>query len=58
MSEQWTYKVVEIAPGLLGTIAAEKLQEALNQQGSQGWDLVSVTHSPLHQAILYFKKRK
>ncbi len=55
MSERWTYKVLEVKAGMFGITKAGVIQDALNQQGLQGWELVSVTNVGF-AARLYFKK--
>lgn len=54
MSTRWTYKVVEIKPGLTG-LKRNVVEEQLNQLGLQGWQLVSVVQAGL-AAWLYLKK--
>lgn len=53
MSRRWSYKVVELKATFFG-LKAEVVQQALNQWGLQGWELVSV-----HQGLnlrLYLKR--
>ena len=40
MSKRWTYKVVEVKAPFLN-LKTEMVQDALNQLGLQGWELVS-----------------
>lgn len=40
-SKRWTYKVVNIKPQFTG-MKPEQIETALNQLGSQGWELVSI----------------
>ena len=40
-SSRWTYKVVDLKPGFLG-LKPDAVQDALNQLGAQGWELVTV----------------
>ncbi|MCI4568995.1 DUF4177 domain-containing protein [Lysobacter sp. CFH 32150] len=55
-SERWTYQVVEVKPGFLGS-SREAVQERLNQLGLQGWELVSVVQSNrFHPFQLFLKK--
>ena len=54
MSSRWSYKVVELKPSFLG-LKAEVVQDALNQLGAQGWELVSVEKMGL-ALRLYLKK--
>ena len=54
MSNRWSYKVVELKPGLLG-MKADATEEALNQLGLQGWELVSVVQAGM-RLWLYLKK--
>lgn len=42
MNKRWTYKVVELQPGFLGT-KAQKVEEALNELGAKGWELVAAS---------------
>jgi hypothetical protein len=59
MTNQWTYKVLELkAKGLRTLLGPEELQEALNQQGLQGWELVSATQLATNRVTLYLKKPK
>ena len=59
MSANWTYKVIDVKPkSMLGTLNAEYMQDILNQQGMQGWELVNVVQLAVNQASLYFKKQK
>ena len=59
MSANWTYKVIDVKPkSMLGTLNAEYMQDILNQQGMQGWELVDVVQLAVNQASLYFKKHK
>lgn len=54
MSERWSYKVVEVKSDFTGLKPA-KIEDALNQLGLQGWELVSVLASGLN-VRLYLKK--
>ena len=57
MSGQWQYHVVEVKPAFLGNIT-ERLQETLDKQGRQGWELQKVVE-PAQAAgsfLLFFKK--
>ena len=42
MSKRWTYQVIEVKPGLMGGLKHEELQNELNRQGAQGWELVNI----------------
>lgn len=56
MNARWSYKVVELKPSFIG-LKAVAVQDALNQLGAQGWELVSVLNQGL--AIrLYLKKEQ
>lgn len=55
MNTRWTYKVVEVKPNLWGQTKGAAVQEALNQHGAQGWELVSVVQVGF-SAWLYLKK--
>lgn len=54
MSTRWSYKVVELKSSFLG-LKAEAVQQALNQWGLQGWELVSVQNQGLNLR-LYLKR--
>ena len=59
MTTQWTYKVLELkAKGLRSLLGTEDLQDALNQQGMQGWELVNVAQLATNRVTLYLKKPK
>ena len=59
MSTQWLYKVVDLKPkSAFAVLNAEDMQEALNQHGAQGWELVDVVQLAVNHASLYFKKPK
>lgn len=59
MSTHWTYKVIDVKPkGMRMMLNAEDVQEILNQQGLQGWELVNVVQLAMNRASLYFKKPK
>jgi hypothetical protein len=55
-NDRWTYQVVEVKPGFLGS-NREAIQERLNQLGLLGWDLVAATQPHRFQPVqLYLKK--
>ena len=54
MSRRWSYKVVELKSTFLG-LKAEAVQQALNQLGAQGWELVNVQNQGLNLR-LYLKR--
>ena len=54
MSRRWSYKVVELKSTFLG-LKAEAVQQALNQWGAQGWELVNVQNQGLNLR-LYLKR--
>ncbi len=59
MTTQWNYKVIDVkAKGMRLILNAEDVQEILNQQGIQGWELVNVAQLAMNRASLYFKKPK
>jgi predicted ABC-type sugar transport system permease subunit len=44
MANRYEYKVVELREGLVGgKMSGDKLEKALNQHASQGWQLKAVT---------------
>jgi hypothetical protein len=44
MANRYEYKVVELREGLVGgKMSGDKLEKALNQQASQGWQLKAIT---------------
>ena len=55
MSTRWQYQVVEIKPGMMGTIKADVLQETLVRQGQLGWELVQLTPSGM-SVLAVFKR--
>ena len=55
-SERWSYQVVEIKPGFLGS-NRDAVQERLNQLGLLGWELVSAVQFHKFMPVqLYLKK--
>ena len=58
MSQCWSYQVVDIKPDFLGRQnKPEQLQEVLNRQGAQGWELVGIIPGGTWvQKRLLFKK--
>lgn len=54
MSRKWTYKVVDVKATFV-IVKTETVQEALNQLGLQGWELVSTQLSGT-TVRLYLKK--
>jgi hypothetical protein len=54
MSNQWQYKVFVIKSEFLG-LKTEKIGEALNKLGAQGWELVCNERLGT-EMILYLKK--
>ncbi len=42
---RWTYLVIDLPASLWGNVKAEALQEELNKQGRQGWELVNFVMS-------------
>ena len=54
MSHQWQYKTVVIKSEFLG-LKMEKVEEALNKLGAQGWELVC-TEAIGTDKVLYLKK--
>jgi Domain of unknown function (DUF4177) len=59
VSTHWTYKVIDVkTKGMRMMLNADDVQEVLNQQGMQGWELVDVIQLAMNRATLYFKKPK
>ena len=58
MSQRWSYQVIDIKPDFLGRqTKPEQLQEVLNRQGAQGWELIAIIPgSTWVQKRLLFKK--
>lgn len=55
-SERWSYQVVEVKPGFLGS-TRDAPQERLTQLGLQGWELVAVVQAQRFAPVqLYLKK--
>ncbi|WP_166212521.1 DUF4177 domain-containing protein [Cognatiluteimonas telluris] len=55
-SERWSYQVVEVKPGFLGS-TRDAAQERLTQLGLQGWELVSAIQSQRFAPVqLYMRK--
>ena len=42
MTQRWQYLVSIVKPGFWGNITEQRLQEELDRQGHQGWELVQV----------------
>ena len=60
--ERWSYQVVEITPRISfwksGPIGlSQHIQDELNRQGMQGWELVSVTQTPAQRGVRLYLKR-
>jgi hypothetical protein len=56
ISDRWSYQVVEIRPGFLGS-TRNAAQEKLTQLGLQGWELVAVVQPQRFAPLqLYLKK--
>ena len=59
MSTHWAYKVIDVkTKGMRMMLNAEDMQDVLNQQGAQGWELVNVVQLAMNRVSLYFKKQK
>ena len=44
MAQNWEYKVVQLREGMVGgKMSPDKLEKVLNEHGSAGWQLKSVT---------------
>lgn len=58
MSRNWKYLMVEVKTGLMGGFKHEALQEELDKQGRNGWELVNVVHATptVSSPTLIFKK--
>lgn len=58
MSKKWNYLVIEVKTGLMGGFKNEALQEELDKQGRNGWELVNVVHATptMSSPTLIFKK--
>ncbi|MGH8078682.1 MAG: DUF4177 domain-containing protein [Lysobacter sp.] len=58
MSQRWIYQVIETKPDFLGRQnTPEPLQDVLNRQGAQGWELIGfIPGSTWVQQRLIFKK--
>jgi hypothetical protein len=52
----WSYKVVQYNPG--GLTPLQDAQNLLNEQGAQGWELVSTEPRSREPGITYFYFRK
>jgi len=56
VSDRWTYQVVEVKPGFLGS-TRDAAQEKLSQLGLQGWELVAVVQPQRFAPLqMYLKK--
>ncbi|MEZ5545013.1 MAG: DUF4177 domain-containing protein [Lysobacteraceae bacterium] len=49
--DRWEYKVIPAPASIWGTSKPEKMTEALNKEGQQGWELVNVV---MHGIQLHF----
>lgn len=60
MNEQtWNYQTIEVKPSFLGRHAVDNLNEVLNREGINGWELVNtLCAGPMHPIILFLKKRR
>lgn len=56
MNTRWSYKVVELKPTFLG-LKTGVVQDALNQLGAQGWELVTLQNIGM-SLRLYLKKEQ
>jgi hypothetical protein len=57
MNNRWKYLVVSIKSGLTSATFEQRLQEALDKHGSQGWELVqTLPPGPWGGTPLVFKK--
>lgn len=57
MSGRWSYKVVEIKFELFGGKQVDRIQDALDKHGQQGWELVTAGMGGPGEAYkLIFKK--
>jgi hypothetical protein len=57
MKSKWIYHVVEIKPSFTGRVKPEHIQEELNRQGAQGWELVNIAFSAATRpCVAAFKK--
>ena len=58
MAERWKYTVVEVKAGFLtGGVNVERMQEALDRLGAQGWELVQVLQTqPFRHTQLVLKR--
>lgn len=58
MSTKWNYLVIELKTSLMGGFKLEALQEELDRQGRNGWELVNVVHATptVSSPTLIFKK--
>ncbi|XEC93098.1 DUF4177 domain-containing protein [Paenibacillus tarimensis] len=63
MEQQWAYRTIKYQMGMLSdaTINEEELEDLLNQQGYEGWELVScfdtnTTQGKSKEVVMIFKK--
>lgn len=57
MSKRWTYQVLEFKPKTFGGLDHRALQDELNRQGAQGWEVVNViVPAPMTPVQILFKK--
>ncbi len=54
MNGKWQYRVVEVKPKFIGVRTAD-LQDELDRQGQQGWELVQVIQNGT-MLMLFLKK--
>ncbi|MBS0200556.1 MAG: DUF4177 domain-containing protein [Proteobacteria bacterium] len=57
MSGRWQYKIVEFKPTLMGGLKPEEMQDELDKLGTQGWELVGITHAlPANHMVAALKR--
>lgn len=55
-NDRWSYQVVDVKPGFLGS-TRDAAQERLQQLGLQGWELVSAIQSQRFAPVQLYLKR-
>jgi hypothetical protein len=59
MQQKWEYKTIEIKPSFLGLFDASVINEKLQSEGQQGWELVNaLSVAPMRPILLFLKRAR